>query len=300
MRGTLVCLLLLATAPQAPAEGPKAKGDDRSARVDYWVEKLGDEDPKIRLAAAEELRKIGNDAVPALNQAARSKDPEVRTRAAATLKQIEQDAAGKPDGVDVLPPPQDNPGNGRGMRLGRVPAAGGDFAAGGFAGGAAVGRFGDGGFQTFNRNLVVTENGRTVRIQEDNDGITVTITEMIGGKTVTRASKAKDVESLKKEHPEAAKIYEQYASRMQLRMNHVLTPQMLAPPARLGGLDLPPAQRQEIEDAYAEARRALEEHRKAIEQHRQVVEDQLKAAEEIRRQAIEEIYRAQVDRERER
>jgi hypothetical protein len=304
MRRAFIPLLILAITPAVLADDAQDKKNDTRPQITYWVEKLADEEPKVRLQAAEELRKIGKDALPALNQATRNKDPEVATRAAATLKQIEQDAAARPDGIDVLPPPQDNAvaggrAGGRagalrlrarpdGIRIEPMPAPGAlapDLQ--GWAGAA----------QVFTRNLVVTENGRTVRIQEDNDGIAVTTTENLSGKLVTRVAKAKNLESLKKEHPEAARLYEQYANRMRARIGP-LTPQMLTPPARLGQLDLPDAQRQQIEDAFAQAQRAMADHRDLIEKRRQLFKEQLKEAEEIRRQAIEEIYKAQRNADR--
>lgn len=61
------------------------------------------------------------------------------------------------------------------------------------------------------RTIEVTENGRKVEIVDDpQQGIDMSITEKVDGNDKTEKYAAKDADELKKKHPEAAKIYEQY------------------------------------------------------------------------------------------
>jgi hypothetical protein len=61
------------------------------------------------------------------------------------------------------------------------------------------------------RDISVEDDNRKVEIS-DNAGkdIVVKVTEKVDGKEKTTEAKAKDLDELKKNHPEAARVYEQY------------------------------------------------------------------------------------------
>ncbi len=63
------------------------------------------------------------------------------------------------------------------------------------------------------RTIKVTENGRRVEITDrDGKDITVRVTGKVDGKDETREYKAAGPDELKQKHPDAAKLYEQYAN----------------------------------------------------------------------------------------
>jgi hypothetical protein len=255
----ITCLLSLIATPLPADDAPK----DDHAQIEYWIAKLGDDNPKVRQQASESLRKIGQRALPALTDAARSKDAEVRNRAATLSQQIEQDAA-EPDGIDVLPPAPDDR-----MPRRRRPLIPRDF------GPLIMPRPAD-AFQRFNRAFSFAEQGRTVNITENNDGITVTTTETRDGKTVTKVSTAKNKEALKKHHPEAYELYEKHAR---------------LPPSGFDRLDVTKFERDQIARAFDQARRAMADHRKLLDRQRDMMLEHRKLVEELRRQAMEEVER---------
>ena len=65
-----------------------------------------------------------------------------------------------------------------------------------------------------NRAIQVRENGRSIKINEDNNGIKISVTEPVNGKEETKNYEAKNAEELKKKHPEAHKLYEKHAAKM--------------------------------------------------------------------------------------
>ena len=270
MRLTVLALLLVAAA-SAPA-------DDVDPQVSYWIGKLDDADEKVREQAADALRKLGRAALPALRRAGADAEPELRVRAESLADEIERQAPAKPQTVDVLPPPEDSrrvvPPHVR-FRFPQV-----DAGAGRFGGGAGV----------FVRHFVITENGRTIRIHESSDAISVSVTDRVDGRVITKVSKARDVEALEREHPEAHELYERYAARMRIQVPR-LTPGPIAPPEGLGLAELPEADRLQVERMMAEARAAMERHRALLGQHRRIVERHREAVEEMRRQAVEEVER---------
>ena len=149
--------------------------------------KLGDDDVHVRIKAEEELRSMGKTALPALREAARSDDPEVQTRAQSLIAQIEKPAVPttRPADRGIFLGPNMMPNV---MVRGNVQILGGRGAA---------------------TNIVVNENGHVTKITENADGITMSVTEPdADGKDQTKEYKAKNLEELKKEQPEAAAIYE--------------------------------------------------------------------------------------------
>ncbi|HWA97320.1 MAG TPA: hypothetical protein VG713_02460 [Pirellulales bacterium] len=60
------------------------------------------------------------------------------------------------------------------------------------------------------RTAHVVENGRTIDLKEDANGIRVSVTEKVKGKDETRLFEAKDAEELKKRHPAVYQLYQQH------------------------------------------------------------------------------------------
>ena len=301
MRALLIALLVLSPITLTLADDAVEK----KGQVNYWLSKLADDDAQVQKQAAAELRKIGKEAVPALREAARDKSAtdDLRARADAVLKGIEEDASAQadPKPVDVLPPPEESP-----LRPGarfRVPPPPRNFAdaraqaearARNFALPAAPGA----AFaRSFDRNFTTTANGRTISIRENNESITVTTTEDIQGRTVTRITQAKNAESLKRDHPEAFRVYEQYKTRLGPRLQRTVPPINIPPRALapLDELDVPAPDREQIDkalaDAMAQANRALANHRMLMEQHGRTIRDHQKMIEDLRHQALMELER---------
>jgi len=191
-------------AGMAAAQAPTTRPTED--RISQLITKLGDDDFNVRQEAQEELRKMGQPALPALREAAKSADPEVSSRAESLLTQIEEPArAGRQDNEMDLP----------GMN-GIIVGPGGMRQEIRFqvVGPNAV------------RNMTVRENGRTTTIHEDANGIQMTVTEPgKDGRPETKEYKAANAEELKKKDPDASRIYERlkakpmHMPRMQLRMN---------------------------------------------------------------------------------
>jgi len=64
------------------------------------------------------------------------------------------------------------------------------------------------------KEITVEENGKKIEIKEDpNNGIKVEVTEKKDGKETTKKYEAKDAAQLKKNHPEAHKLYEKHSMK---------------------------------------------------------------------------------------
>ena len=311
MRALLIAPLLI-VFPLFTVSADDA-AEKKDAQVNYWIPKLGDADAKVRQQSAETLRKIGPGASAALRRLAHDADTaaDVRTRAEDVLRGIEEDAAqadNKP--LDVLPPPEQRQSRPQ-VRI-RGFGADPDLAAARAqalahaqanmlqARARAEAFAGPGG--RFQRNFTATEDGRTVTVRESDLGITVTTTQEVDGKRVTRVAQARNVESLKRDHPEAFRVYEQYKDQMQAppaRWNRPGAPLALPPMQGLFDLDLPEAQRKEIEralnDAMAQANEALAGQMKLMDQHRRMMLDQRKVLEDLRKQMMDQMFNADRD-----
>ena len=67
-----------------------------------------------------------------------------------------------------------------------------------------------------NRNVKVNADGKQIEIEHpQGGGITMKVTEKVDGKEKTSTYKAQDDADLKKNHPEAYKLYEKYAGKQQ-------------------------------------------------------------------------------------
>jgi|GEM_PF-1959888 len=152
-----------------------------TAELKTLIDQLGDSDFAKREDAARQIKALGRPTVPALKEAARtSEDPEIVSRAQALIKRIE-----------IRPVPGPDPARGRAMAS-RINM-----------------RFNNGA-----RTIDATENGRTVKIVDGNDGITMTVTGVLNGQPATEEFTAKDYAQLKEDNPAAAELYEEYNARM--------------------------------------------------------------------------------------
>ncbi len=88
------------------------------------------------------------------------------------------------------------------------------------------------------RTMKVHQNGETIVIKDSNgNDIHVTVTRQENGNEVTKEYKAKDLEELKKKHPEGAKIYEEHTNDSQMQefpraIHRPVLPQRFLPKVR--------------------------------------------------------------------
>ncbi|HYE19103.1 MAG TPA: hypothetical protein VEA69_11700, partial [Tepidisphaeraceae bacterium] len=265
MTRTITCAMLAGLLTALPARGEDAKSEtpakpaavapaDRKTEVAELIIKLGHDDPKVRQDATDALRKIGKDALPALKEAKGSEDLEVSSRAEALLKKIDEDSKPRP----AATPGADFDGEFGGVRRnGNVRimqvGPGGNVrvhvnaVAGGAGHAMAISRSDANGVTT----VKAQENDRTVKIVESADkGVEMTVTEPgKDGKPETKEYKAKDADELKKDHPEAHKLYERFMAGNggQIQINGVII-NGGAGPGAVGGVNgLDPQMRQMIE-----------------------------------------------------
>lgn len=327
MRSLLPLLLavLIVAAPITFAEDGPANPND----IPGLIKQLGDDSPKVREAASEQLRRLGDAALPALTEAQKSEDPEVVNRAQTIARQIGEDRQrgratrtepvspfGLPGGVGG-----GGGGNFAGGGIGRIQVNGG----GGVSKTVSVSRAADG---SVTRVTTVKEDGQRVTIREGGDGITVTTTKIVDGKDVEETVRAKDKEELKKEHPETFDLFERHtrqtvrvrggvaggveigrlddAERGQIeaavRQSRKLMEEELRRAGAAAGVD--PRGQVELEHALNQARATAAEHRRLVEEQfrtaRQQLEElrreQLKELEDLRRQREQRIEESRVRR----
>ena len=233
-------ILVASGLAQEAIPSPSAAGQ----QVAELIDQLNDDRFAQRERATQQLTDLGHKAVPALGKAAADERPEVSERAfkilatikskgsaeakTAATKKLEELAKSENAGVakkatDLLAQATESitpatrprrPGiifpRGRIPRIEIAPGrAGGGIRLGGVRGGVRRMRVvgGAGG----EKEVEVTEGGRTVKVTENSDGITVKVTETKDGTATTKEYKAADEKELKKNHPEAHKLYKQYA-----------------------------------------------------------------------------------------
>jgi hypothetical protein len=245
-----------------PAPAAVAPADD----VPGLIKQLGDDSAKVREAASERLRRLGQMAIPALTGAQKSDDPEVASRAKAIAQRIEEDRRA-PAGEDLAAP--DAPSK---LRFGSRGGTGADVGPG-----RAV------------REVNTVEGGKRVKIREDAAGIVITTTERTGdGAEVTQTTKAKDAAMLKREFPEAYALY----------AKHMAGARAAGGAMELGlePLDQLRAQLQdngEVDRMLRDARRMIEEQRPMIEAQRRMAQEQMRDA---RRQLEEQMRQLHEER----
>ena len=264
---TIAFAQVAAPAVDSPATEPKPKPDitPQQQKIADLIKQLGADDFAKRDEASDELQKMGVEALPALREALRNDDPSVRSYAEWLVPKME----GRRD------PRRQNAAQFRGQQLG--------IAAGG--GMVGVGGAGGGGFQLIgprngrvNVNVAaanglrvtnINDGQRQINIQEDADGIRMTVTENKDGKQEQKEYKAKSIEDLRKDSPEAAQIYDQYTARGR-GLNAANARILRLTPDRVGN-DLDVQIRQQLQDAQ-------KFHEKAMIDQQVQIQDFLKAA----------------------
>jgi hypothetical protein len=246
-----ICILAHAVAAQEPLESlPTA--DAREGDLGEWVKQLDADRFTDRQAASEKLAAAGARAIPALIEAAQSGPPETAARAvnilgdhltkgdaptqAAAKSALETIAQGQnavaarraKSALEESQKPQPPAQNVRVLPL--------RIFGGGIQGGIQIPGGGQIQIQVAQNNgaqvrrvAVANNNGvkqidaqegdRKVKIKDDpNNGIEMEVTETKDGKETTQKYQAKNADELKKNHPEAHKIYEQYNNQAQVRV----------------------------------------------------------------------------------
>jgi hypothetical protein len=224
--------------------------NERDAEIENWIAKLDSPRFSERQEARRRLSAAGVEALPKLIQSAanpqsrevsatvldlleelyRSPMPDTRADAEEALKQISADESNQladeaerilkgPDESEYIP----RPSFGQRQALRRLQAAragriqvGGQIQLGG-----RIQLGGGGGIQIMRMNVQnangirtidVQENGKKITIKDDpKNGIELSVTEKVGGQDKTEKYAAKNLEELKKQHPEAEKLYQKYA-----------------------------------------------------------------------------------------
>ena len=185
------------TAPDEPStDGAAPAGKSKAtapagAEVEALIKQLGADDFRDREAAVAKLRGVGERALPALKRALADADPEVASRADAVVRELER-------------PPQP-------ARLPRASGRGMGMAGAGMAG---VGVRVHMAFENGKRRVEVQEPGRTITINEGNDGgIQMSVTGQLDGKEVTREFRAASPDELRTQNAEAFELYDRFAGR---------------------------------------------------------------------------------------
>jgi len=281
-----------ANAPPAAAEAdePAAPPTAAAAEIAGWTKQLDSDKFVERDQASRKLTAAGKAALPALAEAVKSPSREVVNRAfeiltghlassdaalagdaRAALEAIAKsdDAALARRAAALLKPddpPTPNARFGRLGGIGRIQIGGGiQLGPGGAlqlqAGGARVQMRNVNG----NKTIDAEENGRKVHIEDSpQNGIAMSVTEKKGDKEETTKYAAASLDELKKKHPEAAKLYEQYNQGLGGALNIQLGAQgvpggfpPLPPPFFPQPVQPPAAPKHDATAKVAEARRNL-------------------------------------------
>lgn len=270
--------LLFGYAAVVDAADDSAKAAPSAERIEQLIRQLDSDDFEARQQASAELAEAGAAAFEALARAARGDSLEVTSRALAILgkaaasedevlrtaarKHLEQLAASDHPiaarrAKAILEPPQNEAPQ-------PVPGFGGVQVQGiaiAIAGGQRVQVRVVNGQKT----IEVEEQNRKVVIEESPQGaIKMKVTEKAGEKEKTTAYEARSADELKKNHPEAFKIYEQYSK---VGGGGGANIQIQAVPVPLpGGGAIQPALPQRIRILRGEAAEQLDEARQELQQ----------------------------------
>lgn len=274
-------------AAPAAAEAPAAPA---ASEIAAWIKQLDSDKFVERDQASRKLSAAGQAALPALAEAVTSPSREVVNRAfeilaghlassdaalareaRATLETIakSKDAA-LARRAAALTKPEDSPAPnarfGRAGGFGRIQIGGGIQLG---PGGALQVQAGGVRIQTRNVNgnktIDVEENGRKIHIEDSPpNGIAMSVSEKKGDKEETTKYAAASLDELKKKHPEAARLYEQYNQGLGGALNIQVPGQglqggfpVIPPPFVPQPVPPPGAPKHEATKTVAEARRDL-------------------------------------------
>jgi len=230
-----IALSLFLLLPASRLVAQEKQADAGEAPVVALIKQLASSNFAERQAASQQLTKLGEQAIPRLTAAALGDNREAVTRsidilqghlksaneklqsaAKTALKKISaiENGVGPRLAREALAPPKPRP-----QPVPRQGVRGFPQIQLQIQGGAQAIKI-----RNVNgvKDIEVTEKERSIKIHDDpNQGIKVEITETKDGKPVTRKFEAKNADELKKKHPEAHKLYQQYsqgaAGKIQIR-----------------------------------------------------------------------------------
>ena len=219
------------SAQERPPE-PSIAGAVSQAQIEAWVRQLDDRSSAKRRQAAQQLFRAGQAAIAGLEQAAQGKSREASTRALELLENHFK--RGRPRSKDAARRALQRIAVGKNRRAANraksllnpepppppPPRLAGQ-AVPGLPRPLQIRMQNFGVARTIRSRIVngvkevhVSErNGRKIKIKDDPaKGIQVDITESQDGKKQTKTYQAKDAAKLKQQHPQAHKLYQQYAA----------------------------------------------------------------------------------------
>ncbi len=290
-----------------PAKAAPSGAAATAEQIQQWVRDLGADRASLRDRAVERLIQAGAPAVAPVAQVAKGDSLEVTIRGVSVLKALmgskdeataeaakaalkklaadESHEAGKQAQRALeQAQPKRRPMDAREARLRQLLAARMQIA-GVAAGGANAIRM---SVSTTNgeKQIDVTENGRTIRITEGKGGITVRVAEKPQGdkKPKPKEYKAATAAELRTKHPEAHKLYEKYAKRQgagfvvnlgNLGVARAVRPQRIAP----AGVARAARPRRNLRSSAKLLHEALDELGKTIEKLKAAEKGKLSAEE---------------------
>lgn len=301
----LVCLSVSAgwaLADETPARQPSAES---AASVGELVQQLDSDKYAEREAATQKLIALGKQAISAASAATKSTSSEVSKRAFEVLRQLassddektadlakaalkklaeDKDPHVARRAAGVLHPPADRqaavpnvPLIPRGIQIVppggfQIPPPAGGFGAqiqiqAGVAGGGANVKIVQAQIVNGAQKIHVQDGDKKIDIDDDpQGGIKIQVTETENGKQKVSRYEAKNLDELKKKHPEGAKLYEEYAGKqngIQVQVQQ-LQPGLPIPP----GIPVPALQ----PDATKKARAAVAAARKQLDEALQAIQ----------------------------
>jgi len=295
---------------------PKTADKETSAKIAQWIKDIGAEKYETRNEAVKKLVAAGPPAIGPAAKAAKSSDPEISMRSVSVLAKLlsSKDAAAKASARKALeqlardekclsadmasealrgskPPAKAGgstigPGrmiinNGQG---GIKIMLGGNVAAGGGGMMQSVTVSNNNGAKETN----VVENGKTTRIVENKDGITITVTDPNKNKGKPTEYKAADAKTLKTLHPEGYKIYEKHGKGNAVAVGNINIANLMN--ARRARPRMPEAMRKHWGRLFSENGKLVDEAGKDLDKALAA----LKAAIEARKKGKSEIDLAEL------
>ena len=286
----------LAADNDTAAPVPRASDNADIAR---WIKQLDSGQFSDRTKASQDLEAAGKRAIPALGEAALGDSREASLRAIDILRKLfqESDAATKEAARQALKKVADSDRPSAARRAKEVlepkpkapqpapnamPIFGGQIQIQVHAGGN--GKTKKVRVQNGKKEIEVSENNRKIKITEDPaQGIEIEVTETKDGKDTTKKYSAKTEAELKKNHPEAHKLYEEHSKQqpgiqiqgLQLNAGPAIPlPAIPVPAQAMPGMAQPARPQRQIAAAQLRAARSMvESATKLLERAKQGADD---------------------------
>jgi hypothetical protein len=283
----VICLVLVSAASLLRGDEP-ASAAATPLQIAQWIKDLDSDDFAVRQQASARLIAAGKQAASQVAKAAEGDSAEVRARSLDVLNKLQQsaDAETKAEAKKALTELTRsknaeaakqadrllNPSKAASAETPRDPLVPGGIGGvprieirGGVAGGGmrVSTKTVDG-----HKTIEAEEAGKKTKIEETPKGeIKIEITETVDGKEKVSKFEAKTAEELKKNHPEAHKVYEKYSKMT------------VARPIRVGAI--PQKALDQIEEAKKQLEDATEKLRKLAEESRITPDQVKKLAEQV-------------------